>query len=77
MTRISDQMPVAVGDLRGAVRKASKRRLRADFCRAAWLVQDAQDLCQTLPEVRAYVRGAIAVEPSLTVQAALLTAWGD
>ena len=60
------------------VRKAGRQRLLTDFRRAAWLVQDALDLYwHENSAAHAYVRGAIAAESSLTVQASLLTAWGD
>lgn len=60
-----------------AVRKASALRLTADFALAARKLEAATDAYgQDSQLARAYMLGALESESSLTVKAAILTAWG-
>lgn len=58
----------------GAVRKASASRLLEDFRRAAELVARAQAFGTR--GARAFALGAVEANASLTVSAAILTAFG-
>ena len=57
-----------------ATSKAGSRRLARELCDAAWLLQQTAGYPQAWR--RAYVLGAVEACGSLTLKAALLTAWG-
>ena len=67
---------IDVRSIHPAVKKASAKRLLMDFQMAAWMIQEAEGYSFNRWETEVFAQGMCSGVSSLTLKAALLTAFG-